>query len=384
MTKSGPAGDEGRLSLSEFWRDLPLPAYIIESDQGLYLANQALAEAFGYQSVARAEAALASGDFPAAHFSSETVSEFLELLTRQGRVENWPLKGETLDGRPLSLEISAWGLLRGLQGPQVSVKAVFVPPGEIRDAKSLLEKARQEAEQAEKAKNEFLANINHELRTPLNVVIGMLNLALEDETVSEDLRGNLALAKEAADRLFVILNDLIVLSNLEGGRLASNNIRFSPQLLLRSLIRQFEDQARAKGIQLLEESDGHRETVLEGGYNFITLALEKLLHNAAKFVDEGRGEVAVRITAEKKADGPWLVCAVLDNGPGLPEDILAAQELFRQGDGSMTRRHGGLGLGLRLARNLAAALGGRLSLANRPGGGTEITFSVPVKLAEEI
>jgi len=252
------------------------------------------------------------------------------------------------------------------------------------DSKALLEKARQEAEQAEKAKNEFLANINHELRTPLNVVIGMLNLVLEDETVSEDLRGNLALAKEAADRLFIILNDLIELSNLEGGRLAIDVIHFSPQMLLRDILLQFEDQARAKGLRLHGESDGHGEAVLEGGYNFIILALEKLLQNAVKFADEGRGEAAVRVVTENKADGPWLACAVRDNGPGLPPDILAAQELFRQGDGSMTRRHGGLGLGLRLARNLVAALGGRFGLANLAGGGAEVSFSVPVKLAEKV
>jgi len=246
-----------------------------------------------------------------------------------------------------------------------------------------LQKARLEARLAEKAKNEFLANINHELRTPLNVVIGMLNLALEDETVSEDLRGNLALAKEAADRLFLILNDLIALSDLEAGRLASDFSPFSPQLLLRNLVCQFEDQARAKGVNLRGESDGRRETVLEGGYNFIVLALEKLLHNAVKFVEEGRGEAVVRVWAEKEADGPWLFCVVRDNGPGLPEDVLASQELFHQGDGSMTRRHGGLGLGLRLAGKLTTALGGRLSLANRPGGGAEVSLRIPVKMAGE-
>jgi len=249
------------------------------------------------------------------------------------------------------------------------------------DAKALLEKARQEAEQAEKAKNEFLANMNHELRTPLNVVIGMLNLALEDETASEDLRGNLALAKEAADRLFIILNDLIELSSLEGGRLVIDVIHFSPQMLLRDILLQFEDQARARGINLRGEMDGRRAAVLEGGYNFIVLALEKLLQNAIKFAEGGRGEAVVRIVAEDKADGLWLACAVEDNGPGLPEDILASQELFRQGDGSMTRKHGGLGLGLRLAGKLAAALGGRLSLANRPGGGAEVSLRVPVKMA---
>jgi signal transduction histidine kinase len=211
----------------------------------------------------------------------------------------------------------------------------------------------------------------------------MLNLALEDETVGEELKDNLALAKDGADRLFSILNDLILLSDLEGGRLASDLAQFSSHMLVRNLTRKFEGAASAKGVRLSGENDGHRNDVLEGGYNFIVLALEKLVQNAVKFADEGRGEAVLRATLEKKADGPWLACAVLDNGPGLPKGILESQELFRQGDGSMIRRHGGLGLGLSLAKNLVAALGGRLILANRPEGGAVFTFGVPVKVIEE-
>jgi signal transduction histidine kinase len=246
-----------------------------------------------------------------------------------------------------------------------------------------LGKVSQEAERAEKAKNEFLSNISHELRTPLNIIIGMLTLALEDEEISEEMRGNMALAKDGADRLFIILNDLIVLSNLEGGRLAPDIATFSPNLLLQSLTRKFEGLAKEKSVQLRQESDEHKDTVLEGGYNFIIMAMEKMLHNAVKFVDEGRGEAVIRATLEKKEDGPWLVCSIYDNGPGIHEDILASQELFHQGDGSMIRKHGGLGLGLRLTKNLVTSLGGRLHLANRPEGGAEFTFSIPVSFAAE-
>jgi signal transduction histidine kinase len=258
-----------------------------------------------------------------------------------------------------------------------------VPPGEVRGSEASLKKARQEAEQAEKAKKEFLANINHELRTPLNIIIGMLALAVEDETIPEDMRENMVLAKNGADRLFDIVNDLIVLSSLEGGRLAVDLVSFSPDLLMQNLARKFEGPASEKGVKLHQEMDGHKEAVLEGGFNFIVLALDKLVDNAIKFAEEGRGEVTIRVMLEKRADEPWLVCAVYDNGPGLKDDILASQELFRQGDGSMIRKHGGLGLGLRLTKNLVAALGGQLNLANRPEGGAEFSFSVPVKMTAE-
>ena len=383
MTHPGPSGDEGRLSLEAFWRDLPLPAYIVDRGRGFYMANPALARAFGYKDVETVEAALASGGFLAAHFNSETVGEFFELLVRHGRVDNWRLDGETLDGQALSLEVSAWGTIQGSKGLPYSVKAVFTPPGEVRGSTALLNKARLEAEQAEKAKNEFLANINHELRTPLNIIIGMLNLALEDETVSGDLRDNLSLARDGASRLFDILNDLIALSDLEGGRLTSDIIQFSPQMLLNSLTRKFEGSTRDRGVRLRQRNGDNLGVVLEGGYNFISLALEKLLYNAIKFADEGRGEAVIGAALEEKDDGLWLTCVIHDNGAGFPEDVLADRALFRQGDGSMIRKHGGLGLGLRLAGNLAAALGGSLGLANPPEGGAELSFSVPVKMAEE-
>ena len=382
-TKPDEPGERRGQAVLEFWQTMPLPAYIIDRGRNLFLANQALAETFGYQGVEAAEAALAAGDFLPAHFSLEAVSELYDMLMKNGRVDGWLLRGETLDGREMALEISAGGTLRSAQGPQLTMRAIFVPPGDTRDGEAFLKKARLEAEQAEKAKNEFLANISHELRTPLNIIIGMLALAVEDESLDEEMRGNLALAKDGADRLFGILNDLIVLSSLEGGRLTSDLAQFSPQMLLQSLIRQFTATAEGKGVALKMEADARKDTVLEGGYNFIVLAMEKLLHNAIKFVDDGRGEAILRAGVENRTDGPWLACGVADNGPGLPKDILEAQELFRQGDGSMIRKHGGLGLGLRLTKNLVAALGGQLNLANRPEGGADLFFSVPVKTVSE-
>ncbi|MDR3038362.1 MAG: hypothetical protein LBV21_03585, partial [Candidatus Adiutrix sp.] len=272
-TKPDGPGERRGQAVLEFWQTMPLPAYIIDRGRNLFLANQALAATFGYQGVEAAEAALAASDFLSAHFNLEAVSELYDMLMKNGRVDGWLLCGETLDGREMALEISAGGTLRSAQGPQLTMRAIFVPPGDTRDGEAFLKKARLEAEQAEKAKNEFLANISHELRTPLNIIIGMLALAVEDESLDEEMRGNLALAKDGADRLFGILNDLIVLSSLEGGRLTSDLAQFSPQMLLQSLIRQFTATAEGKGVALKMEADARKDTVLEGGYNFIVLAM---------------------------------------------------------------------------------------------------------------
>jgi len=364
----------------ELVRHTSLPVLIVDSRINLYVANQALADVFGYEKVKDVEELLAKHEFLPAHFNADTVAQLYELLSQNGTLEGWLMRGRKRDGREITLEINARGRLRTAQGTADFIEALFIQPGHIRDSEAFLQKAKKEAELASKAKNEFLSNISHELRTPLNIIIGMLSLALEDESAGEELKQNLVLAKDAADGLFSIVNDLITLSNLEARRLTSDVAQFSPNLLLHSLTRQFAATAEAKGVILTANTSDQGDVILDGGYNLIVMAMEKLLHNAIKFVPE-KGEVIVKAEVAVNSDGPWLKCMVLDNGPGLDQGIIGNQEMFRQGDGSMNRRHGGLGLGLSLASSLASILGGRLILNNRDSGGAETGFAVPVKFS---
>lgn len=365
----------------DFLRDMPLPAFIIDRERDIYLANAALATIFGYDDAQIMSDKIRQGDFLSTHFNPEVMAQFYELLSDSGQLQSWLMRGWSLDGRELTLEITARGRLNGSGRTAEVLEGYFTSPGNVRDAEAFLQKAKKEAELAAKAKTEFLSNISHELRTPLNIIIGMLGLAIEDERIEDDLRANLDLAKEAADGLFTILNDLIVLSNLEARRLDTDIAHFSPQLLLQTLARQFAAKAEAKEVDLRVEGDGHNETILDGGYNLIVLAMEKLVDNAIKFVDPQHGQVLIQALVQERGDGPWLHCSVQDNGPGLDQSFLESQELFRQGDSSINRRYGGLGLGLRLAANLVAALGGNFKLANHEGGGAELSFRVPVKFS---
>ena len=364
------------LAACDFFLSMPLPAFTLNRERNIYLANQALAGTFGYEDKSVIESLLRAKGFLPAHFSPEVVAQFYELLSVGGRVESWLMRGQTADGRDLTLEITAQAEVAGPQGPASTMDAYFVQPGNIRDAEAFLQKAKKEAELAVRAKNEFLSNISHELRTPLNIIIGMLSLALEDESAGEDLKSNLVLAKDAADGLFTVLNDLITLSNLEARRLASDMAQFSPELLLRSLVRKFSARAENKGLILLTESDDHKDDIFDGGYNLIVMAMEKLVDNAIKFTDSG--EVVIRAQVKEMGDGPWLYCDVSDSGPGLDQSFLENQDLFRQGDGSMNRKHGGLGLGLRLASNLVAVLGGSMIPANLEGGGARLSIQLPI------
>lgn len=365
----------------EFMRSIPMPAFLEDEERDIYLANQAMADAFGYESVKALEESIRRPSFLASHFRPDAIAQLFEMLYDKGRVEGWLIRGLSVDGRELTFEINAKAKLRSAQGPAYYFEAIFVAPGNVRDAEAFLSKARKEAELAANAKTEFLSNISHELRTPLNIIIGMLGLAVEDQDIDGEMRHNLALAKEAADGLAMILNDLIVLSNLEARRLTSDISPFSPGILLKDLVHQFTGRAAAKSIRLMLEEDDKSSAIVEGGYNLIVLAMKKLVDNAIKFTEPG-GEVTLAATVEARDDGPWLFCRVVDTGPGFPPGILDSDELLVQGDGSKNRKYGGLGLGLSITGNILSTLGGCLEYRSPPSGGAELHFYLPVKYAE--
>ncbi|MDR1921265.1 MAG: PAS domain-containing sensor histidine kinase [Candidatus Adiutrix sp.] len=359
---------------------LALPFFIIDRDRRIFMANPALAEVFGYDDVRDVEDCLRRGAFLSAHFDVDALGRLYDRLGAQGEVKNWLMLGRDLGGKEVALEMTAQVRRRGLCGQADFMEAVFVRPGDDRGQASFLQKAENEAKLAEKAKNEFLANISHELMTPLNIINGMLAMAVEDDGAPAELRENLALAKSAADGLFGVLSDLIALSSLEARRLTGDVAQFSPELLVNALERQFAAKAAEKSVELKTELDRRRAQVVDGGYSLIMMAMEKLVHNALKFVDKG-GKIVIRAELAEEEDSLLLRCLVTDDGPGLNESLLDSPELFRQGDGSINRRHGGLGLGLRLVSNIVASLGGRMILRNQAGGGAEVGFTVPVKIS---
>ncbi|UQZ89450.1 hypothetical protein C4J81_09660 [Deltaproteobacteria bacterium Smac51] len=364
----------------DFFQKVPLPAFHIDRKRGIYMVNVALARTFGYEDPKVVEDVFRKSMFFPTHFSPDIVAQFYELASAD-QLKGWLMRGKTLDGRELILEVTAKIRLINPEGPAEYAEAIFTEPGDSRSVESFLEKAKCEAELAMNAKNEFLSNISHELRTPLNIIIGMLNLAVDDEDVGLETRENLSLAKNAADGLFSLLNDLILLSNLEARRLTSDMAQFTPELLVQSLVCQFAAKAAEKNISLRVDLNEFRDTIFDGGYNLINMAMEKLLHNAIKFGREN-GEVIIKAEIDVRNDGPWLQCEVSDDGPGLDESFLDGREdLFRQGDGSMNRKHGGLGLGLRLAGSLVRHLGGDMILNNRAEGGASPRFRIPVKFS---
>lgn len=247
-----------------------------------------------------------------------------------------------------------------------------------RQAEEALLQAKEAAEAAARAKNQFLANISHEVRTPLTGIMGMSQL-LHLTPLSEEQLDYLHNLDTSSQSLLIIINDLLDLTRVEAGRLHLEPSAFQLRQLLEEVLKVHEPTAQRKGISLTLTCDGTLPARLRGVPQRIKQVLHNLIGNAVKFTDQG----TVTLTVEQeRCEGEtlWLRFSVADTGIGMsPETISRLFTPFTQGDSSISRLYGGTGLGLAICQRMTELMGGTISVESTLGAGSCFNVQLPLQ-----
>lgn len=265
-----------------------------------------------------------------------------------------------------NLRDSANGLGPRLFGVSIDVT-------DLKQTQLELERARDAAEAASRAKSEFLATVSHEIRTPMNGVIGMNALLLESE-LDERQRKMAGAIRDSANSLLSIIDDILDFSKLEAGKVGIEDSDFDLKRVVDQAVELFAPRAAEKGLQLSADTTAISRPGLRGDAARLRQIMLNLLSNAIKFTESG--SVALKIsTSDEATDRTRIRFEVTDTGTGIDPKVRDRLfEPFEQADSSIRRRFGGTGLGLSISKRLVELMGGQIGVNERQEGGSVFWF----------
>jgi len=253
---------------------------------------------------------------------------------------------------------------------------------EMKQLEFELKGARHKAEESSKAKAMFLANMSHEIRTPLNGIVGMAE-QLAQSQLDADQRYFIDIMRSASSTLLSIINDVLDISKIESGKFSIETTPFNLNETIRRTLSIFGEKAKQANISLDIELMDDRGIMHLGDPHRLSQVLFNIVGNAIKFTQAGYVRVTSNL-ARGENDICWISFSIEDTGVGMDMVYLSKVfEAFSQEDASITRKFGGSGLGLSIARSIVRIMGGTIEIQSEKGKGTRVNIRVPMRISNE-
>jgi PAS domain S-box-containing protein len=314
--------------------------------------------------------------------SARQFQEIFPVFKERGWIRDLELNMVRKDGTSLPVLANATAICDAA-GRFLKGRLTTVDLSERKRSEDELQRAKEAAEAANRAKSDFLANVSHEIRNPMNAILVTTDLLVETELTAKQTE-YLHMMKTSAHSLLRVINDLLDFSKIEAGKLTLDAIPFNLDDRFGRVLKPQALRAHQKGLELACALDPKVPDILIGDPNRLGQIITNLVSNAVKFTE--RGEVVVRVeVASRTADQIELHVAVRDTGIGIPADKLQVIfQPFEQVDRSTTRKYGGTGLGLSIAAKLVALMGGHTWVESELGQGSTFHFTARFEVGQNL
>lgn len=296
-----------------------------------------------------------------------------------GRIES---RRRCRSGKVVSVSVSL-SPVRNAEGKVMELSCIERDISAEKEYEASLIRAKSMAEEANRAKSEFLSNMSHELRTPLNSIIGMIELT-RDLAAGDEQREYLDIARQSAGNLLFLINSILDFSKIEAGKMRINAIPMDLIAGASECLENIAVQAGRKGLDLLFRFDPAFPVPLVGDVYRLQQILTNLLSNAVKFTEKGQVRLDLSFSMEDSGEIAVVRMAVSDTGIGIaPGRLGDIWEQFTQLDASSTRAYGGTGLGLAIVKSLADLMGGTVGVRSALNEGSVFTVELPLAVPAE-
>jgi len=321
------------------------------------------------------------------HAISRPISELMQVAHEVRERKDYSLRAErTTDDDFGSLVDGVNGMLDDLEKRDINLRLYEKElERRVRERTARLDAAVKEAgeaaaraEQASRAKSDFLARMSHEIRTPMNGILGMAELLHHSTALDDRQRRYAATIHQSGHALLKIINDILDFSKIEAGKLELDKAPYNLRDIVEEAVEILAERAHSKGLELICDVPSQLDITVKGDAQRLRQVIINLLSNAVKFTERGEVKVSARQV------GGDLLSAVVrfevsDTGKGIQKENLGTIfESFAQEDNSTTRQYGGTGLGLAICKQLVELMGGQIGIDSTPGVGSTFFFTVPL------